>query len=60
MVTERLGVSRTPLREAFRQLADDGLVAIRPQSFLRGRFFDFAELDIVVHKVGRLSETSPE
>lgn len=31
-VTERLDVSRTPLREAFRQLAADGLVEVRPQS----------------------------
>ena len=31
-ITDRLLVSRTPLREAFRQLAADGLVEIRPQS----------------------------
>jgi GntR family transcriptional regulator, rspAB operon transcriptional repressor len=32
LVTQRFGVSRTPLREAFRRLAQDGLVVIRPQA----------------------------
>jgi DNA-binding GntR family transcriptional regulator len=31
-LTERLGVSRTPLRQALHRLADDGLVVIRPQA----------------------------
>jgi GntR family transcriptional regulator, rspAB operon transcriptional repressor len=31
-ITERLGISRTPLRDAIRQLADERLVEIRPQS----------------------------
>lgn len=34
-LTEKLGVSRTPLREALNQLASDGLVVNRPQ---RGHF----------------------
>jgi DNA-binding GntR family transcriptional regulator len=49
MVTERLGVSRTPLREAFRQLADDGLVSIRPQA---GTFVSV--LDRAAWEEGRL------
>jgi DNA-binding GntR family transcriptional regulator len=32
MVAQRLHISRTPLREAFRRLALDGLVVIRPQA----------------------------
>lgn len=32
IVTHRFQVSRTPLREAYRRLAQDGLVVIRPQS----------------------------
>jgi DNA-binding GntR family transcriptional regulator len=32
LVTSRLDISRTPLREAFRRLAQDGLVVIRPQA----------------------------
>jgi DNA-binding GntR family transcriptional regulator len=31
-ITRRLGISRTPLRDAVRQLADERLVDIRPQS----------------------------
>lgn len=32
LVTQRFDISRSPLREAFRQLASDGLVVIRPQA----------------------------
>jgi DNA-binding GntR family transcriptional regulator len=32
LVTGRFDISRSPLREAFRQLASDGLVVIRPQA----------------------------
>ena len=32
LVTRRFDISRSPLREAFRQLASDGLVVIRPQA----------------------------
>jgi GntR family transcriptional regulator, rspAB operon transcriptional repressor len=31
-ITERLGISRTPVRDAIRQLADERLVDIKPQS----------------------------
>ncbi len=31
-ITDRLGISRTPMRDALRQLADEGLVVIKPQS----------------------------
>ena len=31
-ITERLGISRTPVRDAIRQLADERLVSIKPQS----------------------------
>jgi DNA-binding GntR family transcriptional regulator len=31
-ITDRLGISRTPVRDALRQLADEGLVNIRPQA----------------------------
>jgi GntR family transcriptional regulator, rspAB operon transcriptional repressor len=31
-ITDRLGISRTPVRDALRQLADEGLVTIKPQS----------------------------
>lgn len=31
-ITDRLGISRTPVRDALRQLADEGLVNIKPQS----------------------------
>ena len=31
-ITDRLGISRTPVRDALRQLADEGLVSVKPQS----------------------------
>jgi DNA-binding GntR family transcriptional regulator len=31
-ITDRLGISRTPVRDALRQLAEEGLVGIKPQS----------------------------
>jgi GntR family transcriptional regulator, rspAB operon transcriptional repressor len=31
-ITDRLGISRTPVRDALRQLAEEGLVNVRPQS----------------------------
>jgi len=31
-ITDHLGISRTPVRDALRQLADEGLVTIKPQS----------------------------
>ncbi len=31
-ITERLGISRTPVRDAIRQLADERLVEVKPQS----------------------------
>jgi DNA-binding GntR family transcriptional regulator len=43
-LTERLGISRTPLREALLRLAEDGLVSIYPQS---GSFVTPIHLDKV-------------
>ncbi|HEY7689931.1 MAG TPA: GntR family transcriptional regulator [Dongiaceae bacterium] len=31
-ITDRLGISRTPVRDALRQLADEGLIHVKPQS----------------------------
>jgi DNA-binding GntR family transcriptional regulator len=31
-ITDRLGISRTPVRDALRQLAEEGLVTVKPQS----------------------------
>jgi DNA-binding GntR family transcriptional regulator len=31
-ITDQLGISRTPVRDALRQLSDEGLVGIKPQS----------------------------
>src|SRR5262245_38429572 len=31
-ITDHLGISRTPVRDALRQLADEGLVNVKPQS----------------------------
>ncbi|MCG7522594.1 GntR family transcriptional regulator [Ruegeria sp. Ofav3-42] len=43
-LSERLGVSRTPVREAIRQLEADGLVTHVPRLGATGRSLDYAEV----------------
>jgi DNA-binding GntR family transcriptional regulator len=43
----RLGVSRTPLREAMRMLQEEGLIEAKPQMRARVAVFDPAELECV-------------
>ncbi|WP_171133111.1 MULTISPECIES: GntR family transcriptional regulator [unclassified Ruegeria] len=43
-LSERLGVSRTPIREAIRQLEADGLVSHVPRQGATVRFLDYAEV----------------
>jgi DNA-binding GntR family transcriptional regulator len=48
-ITDQLGISRTPVRDALRQLAEEGLVSIKPQS---GTFV--APIDRLELEEGRL------
>lgn len=43
-LADRLGISRTPVREAIRQLESDGLVAHRPRTGAVVRTLDYAEI----------------
>lgn len=43
-LAERFGISRTPVREAIRQLESDGLVAHRPRTGAVVRTLDYAEI----------------
>lgn len=43
-LAQRLGISRTPVREAIRQLESDGLVAHRPRIGAEVRTLDYAEI----------------
>lgn len=44
-ITDQLGISRTPVRDALRQLADEGLVNVRPQSGTFVAFIDRLQLE---------------
>ncbi|HKF63698.1 MAG TPA: GntR family transcriptional regulator [Dongiaceae bacterium] len=44
-ITERLGISRTPVRDAIRQLADERLVDIKPQSGTHVALIDRHQLE---------------
>ncbi|MFJ4466741.1 GntR family transcriptional regulator [Streptomyces sp. NPDC089424] len=46
-MARRLGVSRTPMREAFRLLQEEGLIDARPDQRARVRAVDPADLDAV-------------
>lgn len=52
-LAERLGVSRTPLREAFQSLAASGLLEIRPR---RGAFVKFPTLEDMIEMFDVMAE----
>jgi DNA-binding GntR family transcriptional regulator len=71
-ITDQLGISRTPVRDALRQLADEGLVTVKPQSgtfvalidrlqLEEGRIIRRAlEIEAVKRAAGRVDEAAIE
>jgi len=57
MLAERFSVSRTPVREALRQLAATGLVEIRPRRGASVARIDSNELDMLFVAMGELEGT---
>ncbi|WP_346891120.1 GntR family transcriptional regulator [uncultured Roseibium sp.] len=53
-LAERFGVSRTPIREAIRQLGVSGLIEIRPRRSAVVRSFDRAELSEAFEAMGEI------
>lgn len=59
-VADRLGVSRTPLREAFKLLAAQGLVDLRPNRGARVAPLDLVEIAHLFEVVGGLERQAAE
>jgi DNA-binding GntR family transcriptional regulator len=57
-LAERLGISRTPLREAIRMLQEEGLVEAEPQKRARVTRFDPAHLEAVYTRRVMLESTA--
>ena len=59
-LAERFGISRTPLREAIKVLANEGLVELLPQRGARVASLSLAEIDEMIEVVAALEGSAAE